>query len=43
MNMQKYEVLDACGSGAYGMVFRAMNATTGEHVAIKKFKESGES
>jgi cyclin-dependent kinase-like len=40
--MQKYEVIDACGSGAYGMVFKAVNSATGEQVAIKKFKESGE-
>ncbi|KIY97072.1 cyclin-dependent kinase-like protein [Monoraphidium neglectum] len=38
--MQKYEVIDACGSGAYGMVFKAVNSATGEQVAIKKFKES---
>lgn len=39
--MQKYEVLEAVGSGAYGMVFKAMNSQTGELVAVKKFKESG--
>ncbi|KAI8464500.1 MAG: flagellar associated protein [Monoraphidium minutum] len=40
--MQKYEVIEACGSGAYGMVFKAVNSATGEQVAIKKFKESDE-
>jgi serine/threonine protein kinase len=40
--MQKYEVLDMIGSGAYGTVYRARNTETGAVVAIKKFRETGE-
>jgi serine/threonine protein kinase len=40
--MQKYEIIDMVGSGAYGSVFKATNRENGGLVAIKKFKESGE-
>ncbi|MCQ2821561.1 MAG: protein kinase, partial [archaeon] len=36
----KYEVLGVVGEGAYGIVYKCKNKTTGEFVAIKKFKES---
>lgn len=40
--MNKYEVLNMVGEGAYGVVLRCRNKTTGDTVAIKKFKESDE-
>jgi cyclin-dependent kinase-like len=36
--MNKYEVLDVHGEGAYGVVLRCRNKETNELVAIKKFK-----
>jgi cyclin-dependent kinase-like len=38
--MNKYEILTKVGEGAYGVVLKCRNRTTGEIVAIKKFKES---
>lgn len=38
--MNKYEVLNIVGEGAYGVVLRCRNKINGEVVAIKKFKES---
>lgn len=38
--MNKYEVEAVVGEGAYGVVLKCKNKETGEHVAIKKFKES---
>lgn len=40
--MNKYEVLNMVGEGAYGVVLRCRNRTSSEIVAIKKFKESDE-
>ena len=37
--MNKYEVLGVVGEGAYGIVLKCRNKTSGEIVAIKKFKE----
>jgi cyclin-dependent kinase-like len=38
--MNKYEIVGIVGEGAYGIVYKAKNKDNGEHVAIKKFKES---
>ena len=43
--MNKYEIIGVIGEGnseigAYGIVLKAKNKENGEHVAIKKFKES---
>ena len=40
--MNKYEVLGVVGEGAYGIVLKCRNKSTGNIVAIKKFKESEE-
>ena len=40
--MNKYEILDVVGEGAYGVVYKAKHKQTGMIVAIKKFKESAE-
>ena len=40
--MQKYEILDVIGEGAYGVVLRCRQADSGELVAIKKFKDDAE-
>jgi cyclin-dependent kinase-like len=40
--MNKYELLETIGEGAYGIVIKARNKETGELVAIKRFKESEE-
>ena len=40
--MNKYEVLGVVGEGAYGIVLKCKNKSSGEIVAIKKFKESEE-
>ena len=37
--MNRYEVLDALGEGAFGDVFKARERSTGELVAIKRFKD----
>lgn len=37
--MNKYELLEIIGEGAYGIVIKAKSKETNEHVAIKKFKE----
>ena len=42
--MNKYEVMEVVGEGAYGVVLKCRNKETGGVVAVKKFKESdGES
>mmetsp|Transcript_30757 Transcript_30757/g.100106 ORF Transcript_30757/g.100106 Transcript_30757/m.100106 type:complete len:770 (+) Transcript_30757:88-2397(+) len=38
--MNKYEVLNVIGEGAYGVVLKCRNKETGEIVAVKRFKES---
>lgn len=38
--MNKYEILQIVGEGAYGVVLKCRNKETGEVVAVKKFKES---
>jgi len=40
--MDKYEVLEQIGEGAYGFVCKAKEKATGEIVAIKTFKDSSE-
>lgn len=40
--MNKYDVLNVVGEGAYGVVLKCKNKDTNETVAIKKFKESEE-
>ena len=40
--MNKYELLGVVGEGAYGIVLKCRQKETGELVAIKKFKETGE-
>ena len=40
--MSKYQVLGVVGEGAYGVVMKCRNKKTGEYVAMKKFKETGE-
>mmetsp|Transcript_157957 Transcript_157957/g.278863 ORF Transcript_157957/g.278863 Transcript_157957/m.278863 type:complete len:491 (-) Transcript_157957:50-1522(-) len=37
--MNRYKILKALGDGTYGSVTRAQNKSTGEIVAIKKFKQ----
>ena len=37
--MNRYEVLDALGEGAFGDVFKARERSTGGLVAIKRFKD----
>jgi cyclin-dependent kinase-like len=41
-SMNKYQVLSVVGEGAYGVVMKCTNKKTGQVVAMKKFKESGE-
>ena len=38
--MNKYEVMEVVGEGAYGVVLKCRNKETGGVVAVKKFKES---
>ena len=38
--MNKYDVIDIVGEGAYGVVLKCKHKETHEFVAIKKFKES---
>ncbi|KAJ9451597.1 Cyclin-dependent kinase A-1 [Diplonema papillatum] len=38
--MNKYEILDSVGEGAYGIVLKCRNRETDEIVAVKKFKET---
>lgn len=38
--MNKYEVMEVVGEGAYGVVLKCRNKDTGGVVAVKKFKES---
>jgi serine/threonine protein kinase len=38
--MNKYEVIGVVGEGAYGVVLKCRHKTTGEVVAVKKYKES---
>ena len=38
--MNKYEVMEVVGEGAYGVVLKCRNTETGGVVAVKKFKES---
>ena len=38
----KYHVMGVVGEGAYGVVMKCRNKKTGEFVAMKKFKETGE-
>jgi cyclin-dependent kinase-like len=40
--MNKYDVIDIVGEGAYGVVLKCKHKETQEFVAIKKFKESEE-
>eukprot|EP00899_Mesostigma_viride_P015768 jgi/Mesvir1/24192/Mv10907-RA.1 len=40
--MNKYEVVNVVGEGAYGVVLKCRNKETQEIVAVKKFKESDE-
>lgn len=35
---QRYELLNIVGEGTYGVVWRAVNRQTGEHVALKKIR-----
>ncbi len=37
--MDRYKVIKIVGDGAYGSVYKALNTTTGEVVAIKKMKK----
>jgi protein kinase len=37
--MERYRVLKNIGDGAFGSVFKAVNRSSGEVVAIKKMKE----
>ena len=37
--MERYKILHTIGDGAYGSVYKALNKTTGEIVAIKKMKK----
>ena len=39
---QAYEELGKLGEGTYGTVLRCRHRATGELVAVKRFKESGE-
>jgi len=36
--LDKYQKLEKLGEGTYGIVYRAQNLDTGEHVAIKKIR-----
>lgn len=38
-NMDKYRIVKTLGEGNFGVVYRASNISTGETVAIKKFKQ----
>jgi len=40
--LDKYEMLETVGEGAYGIVWKARNRETNEVVAIKQFKDSEE-
>ena len=40
--MRKFDIQGVIGMGAYGVVLRAINKSTKELLAIKKFKESDE-
>lgn len=40
--MNKYQVMGVIGEGAYGVVMKCRHKKTGDYVAMKKFKESGE-
>lgn len=37
--MEKYKILERLGEGAFGKVYKALNKSTGETVAIKKFEQ----
>jgi serine/threonine protein kinase len=37
--MDKYRIVKTLGEGNFGVVYRASNISTGETVAIKKFKQ----
>ena len=37
--MEKYKILERLGEGAFGKVYKALNKSTGEVVAIKKFEQ----
>lgn len=36
--LEKYDILQKLGKGAYGVVYRAINKMTKEQVAIKKVR-----
>lgn len=36
--MERYKIIKLIGDGAYGSVYKAINKTNGEIVAIKKMK-----
>ena len=40
--MENYEILKLIGEGTYGHVYKARDKSSGEIVAIKKFKEAEE-
>jgi male germ cell-associated kinase len=37
--MERYKIIKQIGDGAYGNVYKAINKTNGEIVAIKKMKK----
>ena len=40
--MNRYDVIDVLGEGAFGDVFKARDKSTGELVAIKRFKDGND-